>query len=219
MIRKPPPALQARVGGNFDVVGRAFIQHLKNLAGLTSSSSVLDVGCGAGRIALPLQSELTSGRYVGFDCCLESIDWCRENIKQFSFIHADIQNELYNPRGAIPASRYSFPETLNGFDVVLLASVFTHMLPQDVAHYLQEIHRVLNSSGCCLATAFIVALGDMQRENLLFVQTHEDYAAVGNIAVAYSLESFTKLAKAADLEVTQRISGFQDLFVLKRRNL
>lgn len=216
---KPPHSLQARVGGDFDVVGAAFVQWLRTLAGLNSGSSILDVGCGAGRIALPLQAELTAGHYVGFDCCSESIDWCRENIKQFRFIHADIQNELYNPRGTIPASRYSFPEKLHGFDIVLLASVFTHMFPQDVAHYLQEIHRVLNPSGCCLATAFIVAPGDMQRENLLFVQTHDDYAAVGNIAVAYSLESFTKLVEAADLEVAQRIPGFQDLVVLKRRNL
>ena len=47
-----------------------------------------------------------------------------------------------------------FPDAT--FDVVLLKSVFTHMLPADVRHYLQEISRVLKQGGRSIITYFLL---------------------------------------------------------------
>ena len=47
-------------------------------------------------------------------------------------------------------------------DVVVLASVFTHMYPRDVRHYLGELGRLLKPSGRALATFF--ALDETWRE-------------------------------------------------------
>jgi ubiquinone/menaquinone biosynthesis C-methylase UbiE len=38
----------------------------------------------------------------------------------------------------------------------MLGSVFTHMLPDDLEHYLAEIYRVLTGGGRCLITYFLL---------------------------------------------------------------
>src|SRR5262249_183649 len=49
-----------------------------------------------------------------------------------------------------------FPFANDHFDLVFLTSVFTHMLPDDLAHYLQEIARVLKPNGTSLITYFLL---------------------------------------------------------------
>jgi SAM-dependent methyltransferase len=55
-----------------------------------------------------------------------------------------------------------FPFGADSFDFVFLTSVFTHMLPDDVRHYLYEIARLLRPKGRMLATFFL--LNQTQRE-------------------------------------------------------
>jgi SAM-dependent methyltransferase len=103
-------------------------------------------------MALPLAGYLNrEGRYAGFDVSRSAIAWCTENISgshpNFDFRVVDIQNGVYNPKGRFKSSDLRFPYPDGSFDVVLLASVFTHMLPQDVRHYLYEIVRVLKPGG------------------------------------------------------------------------
>ena len=38
---------------------------------------------------------------------------------------------------------------------MFLTSVFTHLLPHDLTHYLAEINRVLRPGGRCVATFFL----------------------------------------------------------------
>ena len=132
---------------------------------MTPSDRVLDVGCGAGRLAGPLTGYLDpSGSYEGFDSSAERIEWCNENIAPhhpgFRFPSRDVHNGQYNPeprrRRASTPSRYGDGE----FDVVVLTSVFTHMLPDDVAHYLDEIARVLKPGGRALITLVRAERGD-----------------------------------------------------------
>jgi len=42
------------------------------------------------------------------------------------------------------------------FDFIFLISVFTHMLPNEVEHYLAEITRVLKKRGTCLITYLLL---------------------------------------------------------------
>ena len=41
---------------------------------------MLDVGCGTGRMAVPLTGYLSDEEYEGFDLMPEVIEWCQENI-------------------------------------------------------------------------------------------------------------------------------------------
>src|ERR1700758_3353234 len=161
----PPRELQDWVGLGgpvvFKATGDEFLGYLVDLCGLQPGDAVLDVGCGSGRMALPLTGYLNpNGRYAGFDVSREAIAWCTENISEshpnFDFTFVDVQNGTYNPTGKYKSSDFRFPYPDGSFDVVLLASVFTHMLPADVTHYLHEIVRVLKPGGRSLITFFLL---------------------------------------------------------------
>jgi SAM-dependent methyltransferase len=157
-----PPERLVFVGkGDFIAIGNEFRSILVRYAGLKSGDRVLEVGCGIGRMAIPLIDLLSeNGRYEGFDIVRRGIRWAQRNITSrhpnFRFQLADIRNQEYNPRGRFKASEYRFPFENDSFDVVFLTSVFTHMLPSEVHHYLNEIHRVLRPGGVCLITWFIL---------------------------------------------------------------
>lgn len=156
----PPKRLVFNVGGNFKV-GQKFIRYFSGLGGLKQSDRVLDVGCGIGRMAVPLTKYLNKqGGYEGFDIVPKAIDWCRRKITpkypNFHFQLADIYNKRYNPRGKYISSEYKFPYEDRSFDFVFLTSVFTHMLPQDVENYLSEIGRVLKTDKKCFITVFLL---------------------------------------------------------------
>ncbi len=156
----PPRKLLHGTGGGLDI-GDAYLRHFRELAGLTPHESVLDVGCGVGRMALPLTKYLsTPGRYEGFDVVRANAAWCRDAITprfpNFRFRHVDVFNRLYNARGKLAGDTYRFPHADASFDFAFLTSVFTHLLPPDAAHYLAELGRVLRPGGRCLATFFLV---------------------------------------------------------------
>ncbi|MEB3065627.1 methyltransferase domain-containing protein [[Mycobacterium] zoologicum] len=161
----PPRELQDWVGlggpNVYKATGYEFLSYLVDLCGLQPSDAVLDVGCGSGRMALPLTGYLNrEGRYAGFDVAEKPIAWCIENISQlhpnFDFKVADVQSKRYNPAGKCKSSDFRFPYPDESFDVVLLASVFTHMLPADVSQYMREIARVLRPGGRSLITFFLL---------------------------------------------------------------
>ncbi len=148
-------------GGDFDKIGREYFRYFVNLGGLKPHERVLDVGCGIGRMAVPLTRYLSAeGSYEGFDVFPEGIRWCRENITpkypNLRFQVADIKNKEYNPSGRFAASEYTFPYEDASFDFVLLTSVFTHLLPEELEKYLSEIRRVLAPNGRCLASFFLL---------------------------------------------------------------
>src|SRR4029079_17934996 len=131
----PPRHLRAYVGaGEFFGIGYEFLEYFK-VSGLKPSDRVLDVGCGIGRMAIPLTTYLSTGSYDGFDIVPHGIEWCQEKVTplfpNFRFRHADIWNKMYNPTGTLKVSKFAFPYPNETFDFVFLTSVFTHMLIHD----------------------------------------------------------------------------------------
>ena len=73
-ISLPDEKLQISVGGGFDSAGKEFLNHFISIGELKPYEAVLDVGCGCGRMSLPLTTYLNNkGRYYGFDIVKESI--------------------------------------------------------------------------------------------------------------------------------------------------
>jgi len=140
-------------------VGENFVNYfLINHARLQPHESVLDIGSGIGQKARPLSRYLTN-RYDGFEIMADAVEWCQRayaSLPAFNFQPADIFSVHYNPTGKLRAGEYVFPYQSQSFDLVLLSSVFTHMLPLDVAHYFNEIARVLKTGGRCVATYFLL---------------------------------------------------------------
>jgi ubiquinone/menaquinone biosynthesis C-methylase UbiE len=160
-----PPKGKIFIGsGDFLATGESIRQQLVTLAGLMPGHRVLDVGCGMGRVAVPLTSFLNEkGSYEGFDIVPAAIRWCRKKITsrypRFRFTHIDLKNDLYNLRARQEAKNIKFPYDEGEFDLVFLTSVFTHMLPEDVKNYLDQIYRVLKPGGTCFATFFLMNRG------------------------------------------------------------
>lgn len=148
-------------GGDFLKIGRGLVRRMRDWAGLTPESRVLDVGCGVGRAAVPLTAFLSpAGRYEGFDTYPFGIDWASANITphfpNFRFRSVEVFNNLYNPAAPVRARDFVFPYEDASFDFVLLNSVFTHMLPEDVLGYLGQIARVLAPGGRVYCTWFLM---------------------------------------------------------------
>lgn len=120
----------------------------------------LDVGAGNGGVARALTTHLdANGRYEGLDIAAQSIAWLQERYRKypnFRFTHSSVYNKMYNAGGTSSAGDYRFPYEDASVDVVLLKSVFTHMMPGDVRHYLTEISRVMRPGGRALITYFLL---------------------------------------------------------------
>lgn len=128
--------------------------------GLKPGDRVLDVGCGLGRLGVALTGYLDeTGSYDGFDIMPPVIRWARRITAahpNFRFKLVNLQSDRYRLGGAGEASRFTFPYPDASFDYVTLASVFTHLLPQDMRNYLAEIARVMKPGARCAISWFLL---------------------------------------------------------------
>lgn len=159
-----PIDLMMMTGGGpdtFDQISAAHIFNLQKHIGLEPQFTILELGCGIGRDAIPLTNILSAehgGNYIGIDIIRPSIDWCVGNIhaknSNFIFYHMNIDDQLHNPNGKVIAKSSYLPVPDRHVDRVVLQSVFTHLLRDDVEHYLREIKRVMKPD----ATAYITTV-------------------------------------------------------------
>ncbi len=194
-------------------LGDRFLGYFKELGGLKPEHKVLDIGCGIGRMALPLTSFLSEkGSYDGFDIVKSGIVWCNKHIAtrypNFRFEYTGLYNSLYNTSDKVDASNFIFPYPANKFDFVFLTSVFTHMMPAEVEHYINEIGRVMKPGATCLISFFIV---NCESEDLMINQpNHMNFpvnkgfyrlhsSKVDTANVAYDEEWLLEKLEKADL--------------------
>lgn len=243
--RKPmtPPRGLIFVGsGDFVTQGKLLLDQLIRLAKLEPNEHVLDIGSGIGRLAAPLTSYLNQqGSYEGFDIVKSGVNWCQKHISSqhpnFRFMHIDLKNDLYNLNTSAEAKTFIFPYDDARFNLVFLFSVFTHMMPDDVAAYLKQIARVLKPGGRCLATFFILndesKTGMMSYDGLKFVHTFGNYALIDpevkEANIAFEQVWLWEAFEAAGLEIAgnwpgywpgrdkQVSEGFQDTLLLRKK--
>jgi SAM-dependent methyltransferase len=129
--------LETVVGGSFADVGarlvRAVTEH-----GLKDGDHLVDVGCGAGRLAVQLK-DWSGLRYSGFDVAPELIAHARTICAR-----PDWRFELLKS----PV----LPLEADCADMVCFFSVFTHLKPPLIAAYLAESRRVLKPGGRVVAS-------------------------------------------------------------------
>ena len=145
---------------NFKNGGLVF-QQMQKLCNLKPNFRVLDLGCQLGRLALPFARFLDkNGFYDGVDIIPEAIEWTKNHIGKkypnFNFTHADIYNGWYNPGGKVESHEYQLPFGESTFDFVIMISVFTHMLENDLKNYFSEISRVMKKGGLAWITFYLI---------------------------------------------------------------
>jgi ubiquinone/menaquinone biosynthesis C-methylase UbiE len=157
----PPRGYRFDGAESFARVGEEMLGFFRTYGKLSPEDHVLDLGCGIGRIAIPLTRYLSAeGRYVGIDINQDDLRWCRHNLSHqfstFEFLHADVHSKEYNPGGSLAAKDYRIPFPDASFDFVCAISLFTHLTEADAANYAREIARVLVPGGRCLLTFFLI---------------------------------------------------------------
>ena len=164
-----PPKAHMFTGAPLDFAasGRRTLETICSITDANPSSHILDVGCGIGRLAIAMPDFLDeNGGYEGFDIVPDGIEWCKQHIvgphDNIHFTLADVYNKEYNPKGRMQPADYQFPYEDETFDVAVLLSVFTHMLPPDVDRYVGEIARVLKTNGRICASYSIITPESLQ---------------------------------------------------------
>jgi SAM-dependent methyltransferase len=157
----PPPELISCGDGDFRGIGAEFLGRLVRDAGLLPSHRVLDIGCGIGRLALPMTQYLDqSGTYDGIDPLRDAIEWCAATItpvySNVRFQNLDLHHPRYNPGGIVDTATVRLPFDDGTFDIVCMISVLTHLHEPDVLRYAEETARLLVPGGLCFATAFLM---------------------------------------------------------------
>ncbi|MCE7918096.1 MAG: SAM-dependent methyltransferase [Chloroflexi bacterium] len=239
----PPRSLHFIGGGDFESIGEVFLGHFIKVGGLKENETVLDIGCGTGRMAIPMMKYLSeSGGYHGFDISKKAIAWCQRAIASrkpnFKFYYANIYNKEYNPRGKVSAAEYRFPCDDNSVDFAFATSVFTHMRRGEVERYLAELNRTLKPSGRAMVSFFIL---DEENRRLVkegravydFVHDLGDCLTVDphtpERATAFTLDDLNAMVAKAGLKIEQPIlygswSGrksmldAQDIVIVYRRS-
>lgn len=156
----PPPELRFIGDGEFLEVGAEFLRWFVRLGGLAPQERVLDIGCGVGRMAIPLTQYLDTGAYDGMDPSAEGIGWCQRYIStaypSFRFRHVDLMHPIYNPEGILRTVDTGLPFPDGAFDFVFMTSVLTHLEADEIAAYAREIRRVMAPGARLLLTAFML---------------------------------------------------------------
>ena len=203
----PPAHLRIYYYGTWDPTAFARACEVRTeliTRGLRPEHRLLDIGSGIGNLALGLQGYLNGG-YDGVEIHPEAVTWCQQNITPrypaFRFHRADLASAAYNPNGRVAASAYRFPFADGSFDFIFLASVFTHMLPDAVEHYLREISRLLAPDGVCVASYFL--LNDETRAGV----------EAGLSFMPLPIEHPSKLCRLHDAAVPEAAIALEETFV------
>jgi SAM-dependent methyltransferase len=143
----PPAELMVAVAGTADQVGFSQVgaEHagrFRTLAerhgkGLGGAQTVLDFGCGCGRIARWLGPEVIEGggQFLGSDLNPRLLSWCAQNLPGRYFTNG-LQPPLDLADGAV--------------DLVYAYSVLTHLTEKVARAWLAEMARVVRPGGLAL---------------------------------------------------------------------
>jgi len=144
----PPARLLVAIGGATSTA--AYLQGGKTIATeieralashgapLQSMSSILDFGCGSGRVIRNFRHLPPSAKLSGCDYNEALVSWCRANLPFAAFD----PNQLEPP----------LPYSESAFDLVYAYSVFTHLSENLQFRWLGELRRILKPGGRLLFT-------------------------------------------------------------------
>ncbi len=125
--------------GDFRLIGRIELS-LLFMEGLQRSDTVVDFGCGSGRLATHLVPALRDGHYIGIDISQAMLDRARARIDRI--VPSPGCRVTWRRQTACP-----FPLADRSIDMMCAFSVFTHMEHEDTYRYLKDALRVVRPHG------------------------------------------------------------------------
>ena len=235
-LHLPPYSLRTLAGGSkgFKNVGPWFLHEFFRLGLFKENYRILDVGCGCGRVAYCFATDpellRLNVQYAGMDIDAKAILWCQEHVAskntRFQFYCADLYNRSYNPKGKQLARDFRFPHPDGSFDLIIATSLFTHLLEEDLRHYLRELFRMTDSGGTIYASFFTYrsreeAVRSTGRHPLCFPCFHGHFATHSGCypenAIAYEESFLLELIQSLGFRLRVNIMyGTQDILLLAK---
>jgi SAM-dependent methyltransferase len=144
--------------GEFQKLSQKWHETFRMHCKLEPEYRILEIGCGAGRMALPFEGFLTTGSYDGVDIREDYIGWANHNIgsQKLRFQHLNLTNPHYRKKGGEDAARAKLPFADAAFDFIFLTSVFTHLNAREMENYVRESWRLLKPNRYLLSTYFLL---------------------------------------------------------------
>ncbi len=156
----------AAVGGSgeFEVMGRIELELLRR-EGLRPTDTLLDFGCGTGRLALQAIPYLVGGHYIGTDISHSMLDRARMRI----------DSQIPAPPCRVSLLKQTstrFPFEDESIDVICAFSVFTHIEHEDAYLYLKAARRVIRPRGRFVFSCLPLSLPNARK---IFVEEAERF--------------------------------------------
>lgn len=134
------PDAEAVGGGSFELIGRIELGILV-LAGLRADHTIVDLGCGAGRLAMQVIPMLNGhGHYVGMDVSAAMLDRAQARVQTLG-------NRTQCRVSWLKLDGTALPLADESVDLMCAFSVFTHIEHEDAFRYLKDARRVVRSGG------------------------------------------------------------------------
>ena len=232
-IPTPPADLVYATQGIHDVLAyqNSIIPGVDNMRSYLTKSgvelkrinSILDLGCGTGRLLVGWYLDNPRRRLFGCDLNPVLIDWAGKNLPAAMHFH---RNDLQPP----------LPYENEQFEFVYLVSVFTHLSLDTQKRWMNEIERILAPRGILLITfhgdiylqlAQSSKLAEFQRREYLEIVDRNEDEGTNNYAAYHGLGFVRELFHAFDLigyfprgnaegKVLFPVAAFQDVYVLRK---
>jgi len=145
----PPAKLRHRVHGSLDKesflqTGDILAQNIRDLCAIVkrdiySFESVLDFGCGSGRVIRNFKDAPPSCQFYGTDIDVELVSWCKKNLPNIRWSTNDYLPPL--------------PFSSDTFDLIYSISVFTHLDEKYQHLWLSELQRIAKPGATIILSA------------------------------------------------------------------
>jgi ubiquinone/menaquinone biosynthesis C-methylase UbiE len=175
----------------YDESGTVTAEAIRSLTGIQPSDTVLEIGCGTGRIARHLAAHC--GRWIGADVSTKMLDYAKEALKGFPNVewHVLTGSDLH---GFADAS----------LDVVYSSAVFMHLEEWDRWRYVSEMYRVLRPGGRAYYDNFNL-LGDQGWDFFLAMSRLDPINRPANISKSSTPQELERYALQAGFEILRII--------------
>jgi len=125
--------------GNFDLIGRQELA-LVRIAGLKPTGTLVDLGCGVGRMASHAIPYLAGGRYIGTDVAPSMLQRAAARLEGVAAA-SSCEVSWVKQTGTV----FAVPDQT--VDVFCAYSVFTHIEHEDTYNFLKDARRAVRPGG------------------------------------------------------------------------
>jgi ubiquinone/menaquinone biosynthesis C-methylase UbiE len=181
--------------GDFDSIGRTELDLLIE-EGLRPTNTLVDLGCGIGRLAVHAIQYLTKGHYVGIeiaDTFLVEAERRLRNLTQQSSCRVKWKKQR--------TDAFDLPD--DSVDFLCAFSVFTHLEHEDSHRYLKSALRIVKPGGkfifSCLPYDLPAAQAIFQDESAMTFD--QRWSRIRNVVT--TVELMTGIARSAGWEVSR----------------